>query len=300
MDRYQFARFADSLKRLGAAGIRTQEFVLGRDKNLELQYIPFEHVNLEARLVIVGITPGNTQISSAYQKAQDLLKAGRPESEILVEVIKTGAFAGGTRTNRGGMRANLVKMLHHFQFDRLLGISDAATLWAENAHLLHSTSVVPHAAFKSGKMFAGGFDKVKKSKLLFECFMDCFVPSAQEMPTETLFVGLGKCPQAALEWCIESGILQRRQVLGAFCHPSGQGGSAVSYYLRKVTRGELKLKNPVLKYADWLDDAYEEMKRTTTSLLDNHWPVDGRPLPEAPQQWKNRNRLRLESRSECR
>jgi len=33
--------------------------------------------------------------------------------------------------------------------------------------------VVPHAAFKSGKMFAGSFDDVMRSRLLRECFEDC-------------------------------------------------------------------------------------------------------------------------------
>lgn len=266
MERNQFARFADALKRLGADGVGAQEFVLGSDRGYELQYIPFEHVNRQAKLVIVGITPGNTQLSLAYGRAQELLRQGRPESEILVEIKKAGAFGGPS------MKPNLLKMLRHFNFERLLHIEDVETLWSSNAHLLHSTSVVPHAAFKAGKMFAGSFQEILDSPLLASCFKDCFVPSAREMPADALFVGLGPCPQAALEWCVKVGVLHRRQVLGAFCHPSNSGGSTTRYYLRDVTREEMDPKNPVISRCDWLDEAYEQMRRATAALLGGYSP----------------------------
>lgn len=34
----------------------------------------------------------------------------------------------------------------------------ANDLWASSSQLLYATSVVPHAAFKNGKPFAGPFD----------------------------------------------------------------------------------------------------------------------------------------------
>lgn len=268
MERNQFARFADALKRLGADGVGAQEFVLGGDRGYELQYIPFEHVNRQAKLVIVGITPGNTQLSLAYGRAQELLREGRPESEILVEIKKAGAFGGPS------MKPNLLKMLRHFNFERLLQIDDVETLWGSNAQLLHSTSVVPHATFKAGKMFAGSFQEVLDSPLLAGCFKDCFVPSAREMPADALFVGLGPCPQAALEWCVKEGVLHRRQVLGAFCHPSSSGGSTTRYYLREVTRDEMDPKNPVLSRCAWLDEAYQQMRRATAALLGGYSPAN--------------------------
>jgi hypothetical protein len=86
---------------------------------------------------------------------------------------------------------------------------------------------VPHAAFKTGKMFAGSFKEVMDSPLLADCFLDCFVPSAREMSDDALFVGLGPCPQAAYERAqdlLKAGRPASGQVLGAFCHPSTSGG----------------------------------------------------------------------------
>jgi len=267
MERNQFSHFANDLKRLGVKGVESREFILGQEKSYALKYIPFEYVNRDARLVIVGITPGNTQLSLAYGKAQELLLANRPENEILVEIKKTGAFGGSS------MKPNLLKILRHFHFNQLLGIEDVASLWDSNADLLHSTSVVPHAAFKGGKMFAGSFDEVIKSTLLKDCFLNCFVESIKEIKPKALFVGLGPCPLVALEWCVQEGVLQSQQVLGAFCHPSSSGGSTTRYYLREVAREDLVPNNPVLNRCDWLDQAYEQMWMGTASLLDGDGSV---------------------------
>ncbi|KVO53538.1 MULTISPECIES: hypothetical protein [Burkholderia cepacia complex] len=261
MERELFHRFSNDLMHLGADGVAAPQFSLGELGAYVLRYTPFEYVNRGAKLVIVGITPGNTQLALSYGKAQELLRQGYPIDLILREVKKVGAFGGPS------MRPNLVKMLRHFHFDQLLGISDVESLWGSDADLLQSTSVVPHAAFKAGKMFAGSFDEVLASPLLSECFRDCFVPSVREIESDTLFVGLGPCPEAALEWCVHHGALQRKQVLGAFCHPSSAGGSTTRYYLREVAKGELDSKNPVLRRTDWLDRAYEQMRAATASLL---------------------------------
>lgn len=261
MERNMFKRFSADLKRLGQGGVGTPQFSLGKEGKYSLQYIPFEHVNHEAKLVIVGITPGNNQLDLAYQTAQELLKAGRPVGEILTEVKKAGAFGGKS------MKPNLLKLLRHFQFEKLLGIDDVESLWGANAGLLHSTSVVPHAAFKDGERFNGSFDEIMASPLLEKCFLDCFVPSVREITEKALFVALGPCPQAALDWCIKEGALRKEQVLGSFCHPSSAGGSTTRYYLREVTKEELDPKNPVRSRCDWLDRAYEQMHSSTSFLL---------------------------------
>lgn len=262
-----FAKFAADLNRLGSAGVGSSEFCLGENGKYQLQYTPFEHVNRQAKLVIVGITPGNTQLDLAYAKAQGLLKANRPQDEILIEIKKAGAFGGSA------MRPNLLKLLRHFRFEKLLGISDVETLWTTNANLLHSTSVVPHAAFKAGKMFSGSFQDVLNSPLLKQCFLDCFVPSAKEMRPDALFVGLGPCPQAALEWCVSNGILRRDQVMGSFCHPATTSGSATKFYLREVTVDSLKPKDPVRHRTEWLDQAYAQMLARTSILHGQGKPV---------------------------
>lgn len=266
MNRNMFHIYKDRLAQFGASGVGRPEFSLGREGKYSLRYIPFEHVNKEAKLVIVGITPGPNQLELAYESAQRMIKAGKTESETLIEIKKHGAFGSNT------MRPNLVKMLNHFGFDQILGVSDINSLWGSNSKLLHSTSVIPHAAFdvKQGQdsPFAKNFEDVIKCKIFHECFMDCFVPSLQEINSDALYIGLGRCPEQALSWCVEQGYLKKEQVLGAFSHPSTTGGSSVGYYLREVKLEHLKPKNPVRSRAAWLDSAYENMSKNT-SLIKN-------------------------------
>jgi hypothetical protein len=215
------------------------------------------------RYVSVGATVAAHEVLElAYGTAQRLLRAERPHDEILFEVKKAGAFGGQS------MKPHLLRLLRHFRFGELLRLGDAdvESLWGENARLLHSTSVVPHAAFRNGRMFAGSFDEVFGSPLLKECFEDCFVPTIREIYEGALYVALGPCPLHALDWCVEHGHLRREQLLGAFCHPSSTGGSKTRYYLREVSLDGLNLRDPTRSQSDWLDRAYERMLESTMRL----------------------------------
>jgi hypothetical protein len=269
MNRDMFDEYAERLERHGINGAGNPAFELGREGKYSLRYIPFEHVNKDAKLVIVGITPGNTQLELAYQTAQQMLRMGKAKSTTLIEIKKHGAFGGKN------MRPNLTKMLNHFKIDRILDIYDINELWNSQAHLLHSTSVVPHAAYEVKKgedaMFNGNFKHVMKCDLFRDCFLNCFVPSIQEMNPNALYIGLGVCPDDALRWCVEQNYIRAEQVLGSISHPSSNGGSSVPYFLREKRLEDLKSKDPIRHPArsGWLDAAYENILMNTAKLLEN-------------------------------
>lgn len=256
-----FHKFSAHLAQLGESGVGNSIFALGTESRYQLQYIPFEHVNRDARLVVVGITPGMNQLRLAYEAAKVGLNANWGNEKTLEYIKQQGAFGGSA------MRPNLLKMLRHFDFERLLGIGDVTSLWGSNSHLLQTTSVVPHAAFKSGKMFAGSFDEVMRSRLLRECFEESFLPTLAELSPDAMYVGLGPCPLDALKWCADRGLIKRSQLLGAFCHPSSSGGSMTRYFLREVAKSDLKPKDPVRSRCDWLDEAYQMMSLNISQRL---------------------------------
>lgn len=241
----------------GAARLKqTRLAALGRD---ELFYMPFEHVNTAARLVIVGITPGPNQITESYELASRYLRRGWPEEQIIREVKKTATFGGPQ------MRPNLLKMLQHFRFRDLLGIAHEEDLWDRNADLLHATSVIPHAAFRSGKMFAGSFEDVLSSEFYRECFERDFLPSVAGLD-DAYFLALGPTPLAALRWCAESGIVTAERILGALPHPSSNSGSQVSIFLRERTAETLHPKDPVRKRLGFLKSAFEDLQANMSHL----------------------------------
>jgi len=222
-------------------------------------YTPFEHVERRAKLVIVGITPGPTQLKMAYSKAQDLLRSGTPTEGVLSAVKAHAAFGGP-------LRSNLVKMLHHFGFGAILGVSNEADLWSSSAHLLHSTSVVPHAAFRDGKMFNGSFKQIMASPAFRTCFERNFVPELAQISRDAVFVALGDTPLAALDHCVSMGLLEPERVLGALAHPSTQGGSQVDVYLGIRAPSTLDAADPVCHRVPRLLANAERMKIAVARL----------------------------------
>ncbi|MCK8787250.1 hypothetical protein M0638_23020 [Roseomonas sp. NAR14] len=255
-----FGRFAPILRDSGAAAVRRPDTLLASQPPYEIFYIPFEHVNPRARLVIVGITPGMNQLEMAYAEAQRLLRLGASEAAILKSVKSIAAFGGDA------MRPNLLRMLRHFGFAAILGIDAEADLWGTAAGLLHSTSVVPNATFKGGKMFSGSFEEVLKVDALREQFEADFVGSLGSLGPEALYVALGKTPFDALLHCVELGAIGEHQLLGALAHPSRSGGSQVAVYLGEKSPDDLDPADPVRGRVAWLRDAYARMRSATDRL----------------------------------
>ena len=256
-----FDDFAQILRENGAATIRHPDTLLVKEPPYEIFYIPFEHVNRGARLVIVGITPGMNQLEMAYAETQRLLNLGTSTTEVL-EAVKTLAAFGGE-----AMRPNLLRMLRHFNFAKILGIRDEADLWDGAAALLHSTSVVPHAAFKNSKMFSGSFDEIIKVDALRQWFESDFVASLSALATDALYVALGKTPYDALKHCVGLGVIKENQLLGAMAHPSRRGGSQVAVYLGEKTFDDLDPADPVRGRVEWLNGAYAGMRSATARLI---------------------------------
>lgn len=262
MTAIHFDDFEPILRKSGSAAVRHPDTLLAKEPPYEIFYIPFEHVNRHARLVIVGITPGMNQLEMAYAEAQRLLRLGTSDADVL-EAVKTLAAFGGE-----AMKPNLLRMLRHFNFARILRISDETDLWDGASALLHSTSVVPHAAFKNGKMFSGSFDEIIKVGALRQRFEIDFVPSLSEMAEDTLYVALGKTPYDALKHCVGLGVIKESQLLGALAHPSRSGGSQVAVYLGEKTLDHLHPADPVRGRVKWLTGAYAEMRSATARQLE--------------------------------
>ncbi|HEX4215434.1 MAG TPA: hypothetical protein VIA06_19110 [Candidatus Dormibacteraeota bacterium] len=268
----RFGDFAQILRENGAAAVRHPDTLLAKEPPYEVFYIPFEHVNRNARLIIVGITPGMNQLKMAYTETQRLLNLGTSTAEVL-EAVKTFAAFGGD-----AMRPNLLRMLRHFNFAEILGIRDEADLWDGAATLLHSTSVVPHAAFKKGEPFSGKFDEVLKVDALRQRFESDFVASLSALPTNALYIALGPTPYEALRYCVRLEVIKADQLLGALPHPSSQGGNQVAVYLGERALDDLHPANPVRWRVEWLKAAYTGMRSATARLIEANAITASPPL----------------------
>ncbi len=97
----------------------------GPADDLELRYIPFDPLPApDARVVLVGITPGQTQLRLAIAAARQALSRGLDDDEVIRRAKSAAAFGGATR-------ANLIWMLDRVGLPGALGIASTGTVFAE-------------------------------------------------------------------------------------------------------------------------------------------------------------------------
>ncbi len=102
-----FDKYCNKIKKLSGfekKDIMTSEFELTNSNNMKIYYAPHnEIVNRDAKVFIVGITPGWTQTSIAYKTAYEGLINKLDYESIKKECKKNSRFAGS-------MRKNLIEM----------------------------------------------------------------------------------------------------------------------------------------------------------------------------------------------
>ena len=78
------------LETINPKSIKDKKFLLEKEKNLEIYYAPFDFINLKAKIVIVGITPGLQQMLQSYEVIN--------QGKSLKEVKDLSSFKGSMRT----------------------------------------------------------------------------------------------------------------------------------------------------------------------------------------------------------
>ena len=241
MDTKFFERFAPVIRSLsageldGAPSLGTK-LRIAQDGNIEVCYAPFEFINPQARVVIVGITPGRTQMLNALKEARRQLDLGAETTKTLLAAKQTGAFSGS-------MRPNLVGLLDCIGVNRWLGIRTCDELFGTASHLLQTASVLRNPVFVSGENY-NGTPNMTKHPLLREQLMSHFGADIKALP-RAVFVPLGDKVSEALHFLANQGILAHERILDGLPHPSGANAERIAYFLGKKRREDLSAKtNP--------------------------------------------------------
>lgn len=209
-----------------------------KDGDISVYYAPFEWVNPQARVVLVGITPGKVQAANALAEAQRALKAGCTVEDVLRRAKLTGAFSGA-------MRPNLVALLDCIGIQRWLGIASCEGLFGASAGMLQTASVLQFPVFLSGGNYNGTPDPTKHA-LLKGMLADHFGAMARRLPN-AVFVPLGPVPSKALEWLVSQGSLPDFRALHGLPHPSGANAERIAYFLGRKLRSQLSAKTDANK-----------------------------------------------------
>lgn len=207
----------EKLKDFNKKSILKKNFKLFGDGKMEIYYAPHnEVINKEAKVFIVGITPGWTQTSIAYKTAFEGLNEKLEHESIKWECKRNSRFAGS-------MRKNLIEMLDELGLHKKLEIKTCLELFECKDYLLHTTSMIPYPVFINGKNYTGFSPKILESDILREYLKNYFYKEV-ECLNSALIIPLGKAVEEVLEGMIGEGLIQRKQCLLGFPHPSGANG----------------------------------------------------------------------------
>ena len=141
----QFSDFRDSFSALPSGSlalddVRAPEFCIYEDHRIVAYYAPFDYLNRLARVALVGVTPGPTQMRESYAIVRDALRAGESDQQALQAVKAHASFKG--------MRRDLARWLDELGLAALLGLRSCSELFQDSRRgLLHTTSAVRYPVF---------------------------------------------------------------------------------------------------------------------------------------------------------
>ncbi len=183
-------------------------FCLHQEDKLAVYYAPFDHVNEDAKVAVVGITPGWNQMEIAHRAAWRDLHSGLAPGEILRRVKHEASFAGS-------MQKSLVSMLDELGMHVYLEIESTGSLFAEHRPLLHATSAVRYPVFVEGANYTGHSPKLLKKDFL-RYFIEHVLAGELRSLRDALIVPLSHSVSEALEHLAGAGKLDRKRCLIGF------------------------------------------------------------------------------------
>jgi hypothetical protein len=254
-----FERFSPVIRSLSAAELNgapslNAKLSIAKDGNIEVCYAPFEFVNPSARVVIVGITPGRTQMLNALKEARRQLDQGADAITTLIAAKRTGGFSGA-------MRPNLVGLLDCVGINRWLGITSCSELFGAASNLVQTASVLRYPVFVDGGNY-NGTPNMTKHPLLREQLISNFGEDLKALPN-AVFLPLGDKVSDALLFLAKQGLLDSDRIISGLPHPSPANAERIAYFLGKKRREELSVKtNP-----DKIDLARKEITARVLSLV---------------------------------
>lgn len=254
-----FDRFSPTIRALTDAELTGNDHFLNKkmrlaiEGDIEVCYVPFEYVNPKARVVIVGITPGRTQMLNALKEARRQLNLGANPLTALIAVKRTGAFSGT-------MRPNLVNLLDCVGVHRWLGIKTCDDLFGSAADLVQSTSALQNPIFIKGENY-NGTPNMTRHPLLRKQLVTNFGADANKM-ANAVFVPLGDKVAEALHFLADQGLMKKDRILDGLPHPSGANAERIAYFLGRKNKDALSVKTN----AEKLDHAKSSMIRKIQAL----------------------------------
>lgn len=252
-----YRKYLNAVAQIDAAAYRNgQSFdalIMERAGDITVEYAPFDHIERDAELVIVGLTPGRTQAANALSSLSSELRAGSPIEAALANAKRTASFSGA-------MRGNLLAMLDAVGVPGVFGRASASEFFAQDDGLVHFTSTLRYPVYVGGQNYSGSPDPMGHP--LLRGMIDTYLAEEAASLPRAIWIPLGRHAEAALLHLSGSGRLDRNKVLAGLPHPSGANAERIAYFLGRKARGQLSAKTN----AERIDEAKERLVRQVSTL----------------------------------
>jgi len=232
MDTTLFSKYTAAIRSSGT-DVLDHRLLMQSDGKVSVYYAPFDIVNLGARIAIVGITPGKTQMRNALAEARHQISAGARPEAALASAKATAAFSGD-------MRSALVALMDHVGLNNRLKLRSCEELFTTARSLLQTCSVLPFPTF-AGTEDYNGTPSPLTHPLLREQVSRHFEPVLKAL-AHAYFVPLGRVPTKVMLELSKRGLIVRDRILDGLPHPSGANRERISYFLGRKPRELLSAK----------------------------------------------------------
>ncbi|WP_078550172.1 uracil-DNA glycosylase family protein [Litchfieldia alkalitelluris] len=196
--------------------LMTTDFLFVKDDKLEIYWAPFEFINRNAKVIILGITPGWTQMQLAYRYVRKNIET-EDRQQMLCNAKKQASFGGR------GIRKNLIEMLDGIELNKHLNIGSCAELYEDKNYLLHSSSTLRYPVFIQKKNYTGTNPSMLKHPLLIRMIDEILVPELNVVK-DAIIIPAGKSVSEVLRCLTSEGRIHHQKILFDFPHPSGANG----------------------------------------------------------------------------
>jgi len=252
-----FSRYTSVIKSVSSDNFNANnlpdEFKIDSQENLSTWYAPFDFVNKNAQIVIVGITPGHQQAKNAILKAKDSLLSGKSEEQAMQEAKVYASFSGP-------IRKNLTSMLDFVGINQVLNIETTQSLFSERSDLVHFTSALRYPVMRNGKNYSGTPSMVKNTYLKSH-LKKWFATECATLPN-AIYVPLGPKVAEALFLLADEGIINKNKIIDGLPHPSGANAERINYFLTKKRKEDLSSKTN----SDTIDTAKNKLLKKVAKL----------------------------------
>lgn len=190
----------------------TEKLLYKNDGDIEVYWAPFDILNKNAKVVLLGITPGWTQMQNSINYLRRNYDNEECE-ELLINTKKTASFSGS-------MRNILVNMLDEIKLNELLDIDSCQELFNNKNDLVHTTSVLRYPVFIKGNNYNGSTPNILKKDIFIDMIDNIFVKELKVINEQVIIIPMGKSVSNVLDYLISSKKIINKNILFNFPHPS--------------------------------------------------------------------------------